>query len=91
MYSPPNRKQEKSSRQEVLNLSEEKLWNKRERMQEVIGDMMQMAPPMLRNLLPLFTTQFQAQFSNLEEEDLDNSLNYFQSRLDYIRGGDEVE
>ena len=71
-------------------MSEESLWNKRERMQEVIGGMMQMAPPVLRNLLPLFTTQFQAQFSNLEEEDLDNILDYFQSRLDYIRG-DRVE
>ena len=88
-----SRKQEKSSRQEVLRLSAEKenLWNKRERMQEVIGDMMQMAPPVLRNLLPLFTTQLQAQFSNLEEEDLDNILDYFQSRLDYIRGGDGIE
>lgn len=74
-----------------MSVENESLWNKRERMQEVIGDMMQMAPPMLRNLLPLFTTQFQAQFSNLEEEDLDKILDYFQSRLDYIRGGDEVE
>ena len=74
-----------------MSAEKESLWNKRERMQEVIGDMMQMAPPVLRNLLPLFTTQFQAQFSNLEEEDLDNILDYFQSRLDYIRGGDEVE
>lgn len=74
-----------------MSVENENLWNKRERMQEVIGDMMQMAPPMLRNLLPLFTIQFQAQFSNLEEEDLDNILNYFQSRLDYIRGGDKVE
>lgn len=72
-------------------MSEEKLWNKRERMQEVIGDLMNMAPPMLKNLLPLFTMQFQAQFSNLEEEDLDNILDYIQSRLDYIRGGDEIE
>lgn len=72
-------------------MSEEKLWNKRERMQEVIEDMMKLAPPMLKSLLPLFTTQFQAQFSNLEEEDLDSILDYFQSRLDYIRGGDEVE
>lgn len=72
-------------------MSEEKLWNKRERVQEVIGDLMNMAPPMLRNLLPLFTMQFQAQFSNLEEEDLDNILDYIQSRLDYIRGGDEIE
>lgn len=72
-------------------MSEEKLWNKRERVQEVIGDLMNMAPPMLRNLLPLFTMQFQAQFSNLEEEELDNILNYFQNRLDYIRGGDKVE
>ena len=74
-----------------MSVENESLWNKRERMQEVIGDMMQMAPPMLRNFLPLFTTQFQAQFSNLEEEDLDNILDYFQSRLDYIRGGDRVE
>ena len=74
-----------------MSVENESLWNKRERMQEVIGDMMQMAPPMLRNLLPLFTAQFQAQFSNLEEEDLDNILDYFQSRLDYIRGGDKVE
>lgn len=74
-----------------MSVENESLWNKRERMQEVIGDMMQMAPPMLRNLLPLFTTQFQAQFSNLEEEDLDKILDYFQSRLDYIRGGDEVD
>ena len=72
-------------------MSKEKLWTKRERVQEVIEDMMQMAPPMLRTMLPLFTTQFQAQFSNLEEEELDNILNYFQSRLDYIRGGDQVE
>ena len=74
-----------------MSVENESLWNKRERMQEVIEDMMQMAPPMLKSLLPLFTTQFQSQFSNLEEEDLDNILNYFQSRLDYIRGGDEVE
>lgn len=74
-----------------MSVEKESLWNKRERMQEVIGDMMQMAPPMLRNLLPLFTTQFQAQFSNLEEEDLDKILDYFQTRLDYIRGGDKVE
>ena len=74
-----------------MSVEKEKLWNKRERMQEVIGDMMQMAPPMLRTMLPLFTTQFQAQFSNLGEEDLDNILDYFQSRLDYIRGGDKVE
>lgn len=74
-----------------MSVENESLWNKRERMQEVIEDMMQMAPPMLRNLLPLFTTQFQAQFSNLEEEDLENILNYFQSRLDYIRGGDQIE
>ena len=74
-----------------MSVENENLWNKRERMQEVIEDMMQMAPPMLRTMLPLFTTQFQAQFSNLEEEDLDNILNYFQSRLDYIRGGDRVE
>lgn len=74
-----------------MSVENESLWNKRERMQEVIEDMMKMAPPMLKSLLPLFTTQFQAQFSNLEEEDLDNILNYFQSRLDYIRGGDEVE
>ena len=74
-----------------MSAEKESLWNKRERVQEVIEDMMKMAPPMLRNLLPLFTTQFQAQFSNLEEEDLDNILNYFQSRLDYIRSGDEVE
>lgn len=69
-------------------MSKESLWNKKERMQEVIGDMMKLAPPMLKSLLPLFTTQFQAQFSNLEEEDLDNILNYLQDRLDYIRGGD---
>lgn len=69
-------------------MSEEKLWNKRERMQEVIEDMMKLAPPMLKSLLPLFTTQFQAQFSNIEEDDLDNILNYLQDRLDYIRGGD---
>lgn len=69
-------------------MSKESLWNKRERLQEVIGDMMKLAPPMLKSLLPLFTTQFQAQFSNLEEEDLDNILNYLQDRLDYIRGGD---
>ena len=69
-------------------MSKESMWNKRERMQEVIGDMMKLAPPMLKSLLPLFTTQFQAQFSNLEEEDLDNILNYLQDRLDYIRGGD---
>ena len=74
-----------------MSVENESLWNKRERMQEVIGDMMQMAPPVLRTMLPLFTTQFQAQFSKLEEEDLDNILDYFQSRLDYIRGGDEVE
>lgn len=74
-----------------MSVENESLWNKRERMQEVIEDMMKMAPPMLKSLLPLFTTQFQAQFSNLEEEDLDNILDYFQSRLDYIRGGDEVE
>ena len=74
-----------------MSMENESLWNKRERMQEVIGDMMQMAPPVLRTMLPLFTTQFQAQFSNLEEADLDNILDYFQSRLDYIRGGDEVE
>ena len=74
-----------------MSVEKEKLWNKRERMQEVIEDMMKMAPPMLKSLLPLFTTQFQAQFSNLEEEDLDNILDYFQSRLDYIRGGDKVE
>ena len=74
-----------------MSVENESLWNKRERMQEVIGDMMQMAPPVLRNLLPIFTIQFQAQFSNLEEEDLDKILDYFQSRLDYIRGGDEVE
>ena len=74
-----------------MSVENESLWNKRERMQEVIGDMMQMAPPVLRNLLPLFTTQSQAQFSNLEEEDLDNILDYFQNRLDYIRGGDKVE
>lgn len=74
-----------------MSVKNESLWNKRERMQEVIGDMMQMAPPMLRNLLPLFTTQFQAQFSNMKEEDLDNILDYFQSRLDYIRGGDKIE
>lgn len=72
-------------------MSKENLWTKRERVQEVIEDMMKMAPPMLRNLLPLFTTQFQAQFSNLEEEELDNILDYFQTRLDYIRGGDKVE
>lgn len=72
-------------------MSRENLWTKRERVQEVIEDMMKMAPPMLKSLLPLFTTQFQAQFSNLEEEDLDNILDYFQSRLDYIRGGDKVE
>lgn len=69
-------------------MSSESLWSKRERAQEVIGDMMKLAPPMLRNLLPLFTTQFQAQFSNLEEEDLDIILDYLQSRLDYIRGGE---
>ena len=74
-----------------MSVENESLWNKRERMQEVIGDLMQMAPPVLRTMLPLFTTQFQAQFSNLEEEDLDNILDYFQSRLDYIRGGDRVE
>ena len=74
-----------------MSVENESLWNKRERMQEVIEDMMKMAPPMLKSLLPLFTTQFQAQFSNLEEEDLDNILNYFQNRLDYIRGGDKVE
>ena len=74
-----------------MAVEKESLWNKRERMQEVIEDMMKMAPPVLKSLLPLFTTQFQAQFSNLEEEDLDNILNYFQSRLDYIRGGDKVE
>ena len=74
-----------------MSVENESLWNKRERMQEVIEDMMKMAPPMLKSLLPLFTTQFQAQFSNLEEEDLDNILDYFQSRLDYIRGGDKVE
>lgn len=74
-----------------MSVEKENLWSKRERMQEVIGDMMNLAPPMLRNLLPLFTTQFQAQFSNLEEEDLDNILDYFQNRLDYIRGGDQVE
>ena len=74
-----------------MSVENESLWNKRERMQEVIEDMMKMAPPMLKSLLPLFTTQFQAQFSNLEEEDLDNILNYFQSRLDYIRGGDKIE
>ena len=72
-----------------MSVENESLWNKRERMQEVIEDMMKMAPPMLKSLLPLFTTQFQAQFSNLEEEDLDNILDYFQSRLDYIRGGDK--
>ena len=74
-----------------MSVENESLWNKRERMQEVIEDMMKMAPPVLKSLLPLFTTQFQAQFSNLEEEDLDNILDYFQSRLDYIRGGDKVE
>ena len=74
-----------------MSVQNESLWNKRERLQEVIEDMMKMAPPMLKSLLPLFTTQFQAQFYNLEEEDLDNILDYFQSRLDYIRGGDKVE
>lgn len=73
-----------------MSKENEALWSKRERAQEVIGDMMKLAPPMLRNLLPLFTTQFQVQFSNIEEEDLDNILNYLQDRLDYIRGGDSV-
>lgn len=74
-----------------MSKESEALWNKRERLQEVIEDMMKMAPPMLKSLLPLFTTQFQVQFFNLEEEDLDNILDYFQSRLDYIRGGDGIE
>lgn len=72
-------------------MSKEKLPSKRERMQEVIGDMMNLAPPMLKTLLPLFTTQFQGQLCNLSDADLDNILDYFQTRLDYIRGGDEVE
>lgn len=71
-----------------MSKENEALWNRRERLQEVIGDMMKLAPPMLRNLLPLFTTQFQAQFSNLEEKDLDQILTYLQDRLDYIRGGE---
>lgn len=71
-----------------MSVEQENLWNKRERLQEVVEDMMKLAPPMLKTLLPLFTTQFQVQFSNLEEEDLDNILDYVQNRLDYIRGGD---
>lgn len=71
-----------------MSKENEALWSKRERAQEVIGDMMKLAPPMFRNLLPLFTTQFQAQFSNLEEKDLDQILTYLQDRLDYIRGGE---
>lgn len=71
-----------------MSMENESLWNKRERMQEVVGDMMKLAPPMLRSLLPLFTTQFREQLCNLPEEDLDHILDYLQSRLDYIRGGD---
>lgn len=71
-----------------MSKENEALWSKRERAQEVIEDMMKLAPPMFRNLLPLFTTQFQAQFSNMEEKDLDQILTYLQDRLDYIRGGE---
>lgn len=70
-----------------MSKESEALWNKRERLQEVIEDMMKLAPPMLKSLLPLFTTQFQAQLCSIEERDLDNILDYLQDRLDYIRGG----
>ena len=74
-----------------MSVENEALWNKRERLQEVVGDMMKLAPPMLRSLLPLFTTQFQAQLCNIEEQDLDHILDYLQDRLDYIRGGEPDE
>lgn len=61
---------------------------KKERAAEVLGNLMDMMPPMLRSMAPLFLTQFRGQFDSLEDSDIDEILTLFRSKLDYIEFGE---
>lgn len=42
-------------------------------------------------MFPLFMTQFQQQFSNVTDEEIDQIVSKVRERLDYIENGDGAE
>ena len=64
---------------------------KKERAQEVLNDLLNLAPPMVRNLVPLLSTQFLPSFDQVPDEDIDQLLDTIRDKLDYIETGDTEE
>lgn len=67
--------------------------NKKERAQEVVSELtenlLQTAPPMLKSMFPLLSTQFLPSFEQVPEEEIDRLIDHIRDRLDYIESGEE--
>lgn len=61
---------------------------KRERAKEVMSEFLEVMPPMVKSLFPLFMTQFQNHFDNLGDEAIDEFLSAARAKLDYIEKGE---
>ena len=61
---------------------------KQQRAAQTVESLMQLAPPLFRNMIPVFMPQFQAQFDNVTDEEIDQLLNKVRSWLDYIEKGE---
>ena len=59
---------------------------KKQRAQNVLNELLDLMPPLLRNMAPVFLTSYQSQFEELTDEQIDAVLDHFQKKLDYIRG-----
>ena len=59
---------------------------KKQRAQNVLNELLDLMPPLLRNMAPVFLTSYQSQFEELTDEQIDAVLDHFQKKLDYIKG-----
>lgn len=61
---------------------------KKQRAEEALENLMNLAPPMLKTMLPLFSMQFQAPFDAISDEDIDDLIAKARGWLDYIEFGE---
>lgn len=59
---------------------------KKQRAENVLKELMDLLPPMVRNLAPVFLTSCPLRFDELTDEQIDAVVAHFQAKLDYIRG-----
>lgn len=61
--------------------------SKKERMWEILSELLEMIPAPHKLMITAFLPQFRASFENLPESDLDSLIEKVRVKLDYIEGG----